>query len=138
MALNLSKRAAPKKPAAKKADPMAEILTALQASVGKMAAAKVVPVAVTFPVMTDVVGGELLLTNVMQAKALGTCPAVREETVMTHDLYGTITLRSVEYNDGYLIGLIDRDKATYAECEFFDTEAEMLTAWSDWQIAAKM
>ncbi|WP_211440946.1 hypothetical protein [Collimonas humicola] len=125
------------------------VVDALTAAVGKAAAPAAEPAPARratpatplhkFPVMPDAVfGGDLLLTNVMQAKALGRCPVVREQVVMSHDQYGVICLRAVEYNDGYLIGLIDGDKATYCECEFFASEKDMALSWPQWLDAAAM
>ncbi len=85
-----------------------------------------------FPCIANEQGGNLLLTNVMQAKALGTCPVVNEHVAMTHDQYGTILLRMVSYNDGFLIGLIDQDKATYCECEFYEMAFTANGAWQEW------
>lgn len=125
------------------------VVDALTVAVGKAAAPTVEPAPAKqvkpatplhkFPVMPDnIFGGDLLLTNVMQAKALGRCPVVREQVVMSHDQYGVICLRAVEYNDGYLIGLIDSDKATYCECEFFPNEKDMAQSWPQWLDAAAM
>jgi hypothetical protein len=123
--------------------PLDEVVSALTAAVGKAAAEKETQQAATpmhkFPVTGDTecqIGGELLLQNVRYAHALGNSEVAQEQVVMSHDLYGVISLRMVFHNDGYLIGLIDTNKATYCECEWFSTKKEAAASWTDWLTAA--
>jgi len=125
-------------PAPAEIDPMQAAVGAAAAPAKTRRTAPATPLH-KFPVMPEeAFGGELLLTNVMQAKALGRCDVAREQVVMTHDQYGVISLRAVEYDGGYLIGLIDQDRATYCECEWYATVNEMNEAWPEWLEAAAL
>jgi hypothetical protein len=77
-------------------------------------------------------GSDLLLTNVLRAKALAWRPVVAEQLVMTHDTHGRFFLRAVEFDEGFLVGVIGTDGATYCECELYDSRAEMDADWSEW------
>lgn len=92
----------------------------------------------TFPAMEAGQHQGLLMRNILQAKALASCPVVNEHLALTHEQYGTILLRMVTYNSGFLIGLIDQDNATYCECEFFDTAFAANAAWPEWIAALSL
>lgn len=95
-------------------------------------AAKAVPVESAKP--KPLSGGEVLRDNFERANALASNIPLREEAV-TLPIY----LRMVRWKGGYLIGLLDGRKATYAECEFFAEghEKDALAAWQEWLIAVK-
>ena len=83
-------------------------------------------------------GGELLLHHVTLAHALGRCEALREQVVMSHDIYGAVSLKMIELNNQFVIGLIDNNKATYCECETFNSRKSADAVWSEWLAATQL
>ena len=83
-------------------------------------------------------GGELLLHHVTLAHALGRCEALREQVVMSHDIYGAVSLKMIEHNNQFVIGLIDNNKATYCECETFNSRKSADAVWTEWLAATQL
>jgi hypothetical protein len=77
-------------------------------------------------------GGSVLRDNFERANALASGACVHEQTVTL-----PLHLRMVRWKGGFLIGLIDGRKSTYAECEFFEDEKLADTAWKEWLVACK-
>lgn len=82
----------------------------------------------------DILGnsGESLLILITQAKQLEKNEIVQNALVATHAEYGDFYLRAVKYDEGFLMGIIDQEGATYCACEYYDSREDLREAWNDW------
>lgn len=79
------------------------------------------------------IGPAVLLEMVTHELALPKGRAVVQQVIATHPAHGELRLRMVEYESGYLIGVVDKTKrAIGGACEFHASGDAAKTAWAAW------